>query len=140
MSYDDYITGGIVGTVFGFGTGHAVQGRYQEKGWVFTAGEVAASGLVIASLAPCRDDFFSQRNITIQNRLAKCQKVGLVVGDLSFLGLRLWETLDAWTAPNPRLKKHFFGDLPKESSGSLALSVMPGVGREPSMLNLSLSF
>lgn len=40
-----------MGTVVGFGSGHAIQGRYWEKGWIFTAGEVG-SLLVLTSGCP----------------------------------------------------------------------------------------
>src|SRR5262245_38862858 len=30
------VAGGAIGTFFGFGIGHAVQGRYSDMGWIFT--------------------------------------------------------------------------------------------------------
>src|SRR4051812_36567936 len=48
MGNGRYISGGAVGSIFGFGIGHAIQGRYSEKGWIFAVGE-AATGLVVAA-------------------------------------------------------------------------------------------
>ena len=109
MDRREYLFGGITSTVFGFGTGHAVQGRYLRDGWIYTAGEVLSSAAVIASIAPCKDDFFKIGNTSISERLAKCNKAGLILGQLSFISFRVWETVDAWVTPNPDLKEHLFG-------------------------------
>ena len=38
-----YIAGGVVGTTIGFGTGHAIQGRWRsDYGWVFTVASIVA--------------------------------------------------------------------------------------------------
>ena len=51
ISKANYYTGGVLGVLPGFGIGHAVQGRWMEKGWIFTAGEVvSAAGLVYFAL------------------------------------------------------------------------------------------
>lgn len=39
MTRSQYILGGVVGTGFGCGLGHAIQGRYREVGWKYTAVE-----------------------------------------------------------------------------------------------------
>ena len=36
ISTGRYIGGGLASMIFGFGTGHAIQGRYSERGWIFT--------------------------------------------------------------------------------------------------------
>ena len=33
-----FIAGGVTGTVLGLGIGHGVQGRWNEKGWIFLLG------------------------------------------------------------------------------------------------------
>ena len=41
ISQTRYIIGGILGTYpIGLGVGHAVQGRWSQMGWIFTAGEL----------------------------------------------------------------------------------------------------
>ena len=39
-----YYGGAIPGSILGFGIGHAIQGRYKEKGWIFTLLEGGAVG------------------------------------------------------------------------------------------------
>ena len=42
VSKTNYYAGGALSILPGFGIGHAVQGRWREKGWIFTAGEVVS--------------------------------------------------------------------------------------------------
>src|SRR5215211_7901978 len=34
-----YVGGGITATALGWGIGHAIQGRWLDRGWIFTLGE-----------------------------------------------------------------------------------------------------
>ena len=138
MDRHQYLVGGVTSTVVGYGIGHAVQGRYWQDGWVFTAGELAANVLTAVSIAPCRDDFFSTSDISINKRLGKCNKAGLIAAPLIFVGFRIWETVDAWLTPNPDLKEHLFGRERKVSS--LQLSYAPPFQGGLGSLNLSYSF
>ena len=46
ISKSKYVTGGVLGTVFGFGIGHGVQGRWSnDKGWIFTSAELVTLGV-----------------------------------------------------------------------------------------------
>lgn len=58
--------GAGLGTVMGFGIGHAVQSRYTQRGWWFTVGEIGVWFVPGA---------------------------GALVG---FLGLKVWESWDVW--------------------------------------------
>ncbi len=91
----EHIGGGIAGGLVGFGLGQALQGRWTERGWLFTLGDTAAvvatswGGIRIAShcdageASGC-DDF----------------GVALAIGGALTLGaLRIWETLDAAIVP-----------------------------------------
>lgn len=54
VSTPRYIIGGILGTYpIGFGIGHAIQGRYSDRGWIFTATEAASLAVVIAGVGEC---------------------------------------------------------------------------------------
>jgi hypothetical protein len=139
-----YVAGGIIGTVVGFGVGHAIEGRYMPLGLVFTVGEVASYALIIAGLVNCVDDaanysFYSNNNssTTTCNHTA-----ALTIGLVGFIGLRLWEIVDVWAAPpsiNRRydnLKEHvnltsthFFviPTTPTTPAGTLALGGELGV-------------
>ena len=100
VSTGRYITGGILGSTLGFGIGHGVQGRYAEKGWIFTAGEVAGAALWLPAAAQCGKDNKDKTNnddkkcTSSQNNLIVA---GLVVG----LGFRIWEIVDVWTGATP---------------------------------------
>lgn len=90
-----YIGGGILAVFPGFGVGHAVQGRWSDNGWIFTVGEIAATGLVIYGIS--QDDCFLA--------IDECHDTNddgageFVVGFLAYTGLRIWEIVDAWAAP-----------------------------------------
>ena len=45
ISKTKYLQGGLLGTLVGFGTGHAVQGRWQRDGWQHTAWQAGAAAL-----------------------------------------------------------------------------------------------
>ena len=138
MNRREYLLGGLTSTVLGFGSGHAVQGRYWKDGWIFTAGEVVSFGAVLASLAPCRDDFFRIEKIDIAQRLAKCNKPGLILGQLSFISFRVWETVDAWVTPNPELKEHLFGR--RRVRNTLDIGYVPPSDRSLGSLSFAYRF
>ena len=77
----NYELGGVVGTIFGHGIGHAVQGRYKDKGWIFTLGQIVGTGLIVNGLIQDDSDY-------------------LIVGASSSLISRLTEILDVWGNPN----------------------------------------
>ena len=45
ISKTKYLQGGLLGTLVGFGTGHAVQGRWRRDGWQHTAWQAGAAAL-----------------------------------------------------------------------------------------------
>ena len=45
ISKAKYLQGGLLGTLVGFGTGHAVQGRWQRDGWQHTAWQAGVAAL-----------------------------------------------------------------------------------------------
>ena len=45
ISQGQYISGGVVGTVFGFGIGHAIQGRWTKTGWIHTTLQSGAGAI-----------------------------------------------------------------------------------------------
>lgn len=92
-----YITGGVLGSTIGFGIGHAVQGRYGDKGWIFTAGEAAGLTAMVAGLASCKDETQSDGS-----KEKKCSQDGLIgLGAAALIGFHIWEIVDAWTGARP---------------------------------------
>jgi|GEM_PF-5927052 len=71
----------------GFGIGQAIQGRYGERGWIFTAGEVGAIAFGVAiAVAACGDS------------RAQCQTEGIAIPLLiAYLPFRIWEVVDLWS-------------------------------------------
>lgn len=120
-----YMVGGITGSLVGFGIGHAIQGRYQDKGWFFTAGELGAILVASAGLRTCVNDITFYR---------ECNSTTFLVGSFAFLGFRIWEVVDLWAGPphhNKRYQKiknqksskgaHFYWD-PNPQNMSLGLN------------------
>ena len=92
------LVGAPTAILFGFGTGHAIEGRWREKGWIFTLGETAG-------FATWMSAYMLDMSCT-----RHCGAVGplAAAGLLSVVGLRLWESVDAITgarAKNRRVLK-----------------------------------
>ena len=97
ISPGKYVGGGVTATALGWGIGHAIQGRWGERGWIFTVGEAASFVTLIYSMA---EGFACNSN---------CDRytTWMMVGALGLVGFRTWEILDAWIVPprhNRRLR------------------------------------
>ncbi len=55
VSKQRYLWGGVLGTVVGFGAGHAVQGRWLREGWKYSAWQAGVASLFAYSLF---DEYF----------------------------------------------------------------------------------
>jgi hypothetical protein len=106
ISVGRYVTGMVMTHLFGFGIGHAVQGRWTERGWIFTFGEAAA----FASLARGLLRSFGPCYVVINNHSdgppSTCSQprrrqdgMFLLGGLIALVGLRVWEGLDVSIAP-----------------------------------------
>ena len=49
ITQQKYLSGGILGTIIGFGAGHALQGRWRHDGWPHTLTQAGGAGLAIYS-------------------------------------------------------------------------------------------
>lgn len=87
----EIVGGGLIGTFFGFGLGHAVQGRWSDKGWLFTVGEGGAMALMMSTMADCIDETLDGPQTCNENWLA--------FSAIAFGVLRLWEIVDVWAGP-----------------------------------------
>lgn len=84
-----YITGGVLGTYpLGLGIGHAVQGTWDHRGWIFTAGQLTSLAAILIGANEC--DFSTDSDSNCNNGLA-------AAGVLSYLGFRIWEIVDVWS-------------------------------------------
>lgn len=91
-----YVFGGLVSIwPIGFGTGHAIQGRYRDKGYIFTIGEGASLTAVVLGVTSCwgSTEYWDRGN---------CSGFGgslAILGVFGFFGFRIWEIIDAWAGP-----------------------------------------
>ncbi len=114
-----YVVGGILGTYpLGFGVGHAIQKRYKETGWIFTVGELGSLAVAAAGASTCMEDREGD------GKWSKCKSGLLMAGGLSFIGFRIWEIIDLWTAP-PSLNKRYRELKARESATQARLFLLP---------------
>jgi hypothetical protein len=92
---DRWLEGAVVSNFIGFGVGQALQRRWTDIGWVFTFGEAAtvATVIVIAEEVP-------STQLNVYSSPVAASIFGAAI--LSTLGLRIWESVDAWTTPLKR--------------------------------------
>lgn len=104
-----YIGGGVLGTVVGFGLGHAVQARPDSNKMKFfmisEAGVVGGSLFLLIALTSneCTQGG-SEEDECLSSRRNRQDNI-LTAGVLSFVGLRLWEIYDLWSYPYTTDKK-----------------------------------
>ncbi len=129
------ILSGAVGTFFGFGTGQAVQGRWLDRGWIFTAGELGSIGALLAGMGSCvsGSDGFDGDGGSVGGGCNTGLIAGGVIGLLAF---RAWEVADVWAAPGMHNRK-----VRRARSRAYRMSgyVTP-TGSRSAVAGLSLSF
>ena len=107
LSQGQYIGGGVVGTVVGFGLGHAIQGRYFRTGWIHTtlqAGSLmGATTYILYHVSTALQD---KNKRPIHNNAKSITKeddsyfLPLYTLYMIFLGSRIWEIVDVWILPS----------------------------------------
>lgn len=105
--------GATLGTVYGFGLGHAIQGRYSSDGWKWTAGEVATLGtLAVVSVNSCGDTHYTFKANAdgVVTRQLECQGNGpmkdwMPLAIVTWLGFRVWQSYDLFSYPGTQYAK-----------------------------------
>jgi hypothetical protein len=87
ISTAKHVGGAVVAVMPGLGLGHVVQGRWRQRGWIYTLGELGAFGMIAVAASE------SDLDTAAVGALA-------IVGWGSFVGLRVWEVADAISAPS----------------------------------------
>jgi hypothetical protein len=94
ISGGPWIAGGLVSFFVGFGLGQSVEGRWGDKGWIFTLGDAAS----VTTLAVGAVDA-----VGCIAAGSKCNPTGTDVllfgGAIGLVLFRAWETVDAFAAP-----------------------------------------
>ena len=84
-----YAAGGLIGTFYGLGIGHAISGEWTSTGWIFTFGELASFGGILVGFAQ-----------VLENPDADAGEGALIFGSMGALTiLRIVEIYDIWTRP-----------------------------------------
>jgi hypothetical protein len=116
---ETYIIGGIIGTYPGFGLGHAIQGRWRDRGWIYTLGETAGVLVAGAGLINCFGD-------TAEND--DCDRSAIKVGMGTYIGFKLVEIYDVWVGGARHRERYdrLRGRIEKTSSWSPLLKSQGG--------------
>ncbi len=123
---DRFIAGGIIGTVVGFGIGHAIEDRYADLGWVFTATEGASVALIIIG--------------AVVPMPAGASIPLIIIGSLGLTGFKIWEIMDIWSG-SVRTASLFPADsLSNERTASFTLGHIAPTRDAVSGLGLSFNF
>ncbi len=101
ISQGEHVGGAIVSLFFGFGLGQAVQGRWSEKGYIFTLGEGASMGLFIWGMVEGFGACFEGCSESREDRAVLLLGVGLV----GLAVFRTWEIVDAFMGPASHNRK-----------------------------------
>jgi hypothetical protein len=96
--------GGVLAAAYlGFGIGHMIEGRWRERGWIFTVGEPLAIAMLIDGLTSsmtgvCVEDPDHLHGCShgAYSRNAKWEIAG---GLVALMALRTWEIVDSYTGP-----------------------------------------
>lgn len=86
ISDGQYIAGGLLGIYPGLGIGHAVQGRWLQKGWIFTVGESVSAAVAVVGALRCIG-------------YERCDNTLLLAGVVGLYGFKIWEIFDVWWTP-----------------------------------------
>ena len=97
-----YIVGGIASIFPGLGIGHAVQGRWMERGWMFTAGGlITSTGYLVSAFW-----LVSSTTLELEAGMKPALKTNKGAGGLAlafllaYIGFKIWEAADVWMLPS----------------------------------------
>jgi hypothetical protein len=94
ISDGEWIGGGFANIFFGFGIGQAIQGRWSERGWIFTLGQGAFSVAFMYGFIRWFGDCF-ESNCNNDDRAFEL----MLVGGLGAAVFYTWGAIDAFAVP-----------------------------------------
>ena len=92
--------GAAMGFVIGYGTGHMIQGRYGERGWIATVGTLGGITVIISAVGKtCTEiDAYGDAEQTW------CGGTRLLTGLLVIVGTKVWEVADLLSTPKAQIR------------------------------------
>lgn len=110
ISTAQHVAGALLALSPGFGSGQLAQGRWLDKGWIFTGGELASLALVFSSIrtsdscvhydrVPPNGDDPAGPGIDC-DASSDVDETRLAIGLGAYIGLRIWEIADAISGPS----------------------------------------
>lgn len=94
-----YLLGGIVGSLAGFGIGHAITGHYHEFGWVFTLSQVLSLSIPLLTAGIIVLATLDGKLEATGDALISGWSISLIAGLTLYAAFRLWEIIDIWRRP-----------------------------------------
>ncbi len=122
-----YVVGGVLGTYpIGFGVGHAVQGRWEDDGKIFTFGELGSAAVAAAGALGCME----RRDGDDHWDCSSLESGLIVLGAVGFVGLRIWEIVDVWATPPAHNSRHrrlkeYIDNTPVKPEAKASLNLTP---------------
>jgi len=100
-----YVVGGVLGTYpLGLGIGHAIQGRWSQKGWIFTTGQLVSATAAVVGIVGCAGNEL-ENGFNDKDDCSAVNETLVVAGILGYFGFRIWEIVDVWATPPSHNKK-----------------------------------
>jgi hypothetical protein len=88
-----HVGGGMANVFLGFGIGQAIQGRWSEKGWLFTVGGAASiTAMVVGAVSAFEND-------------SNEAPILFIGGYIGFLAFHIWGAVDAFIEPPKHNRK-----------------------------------
>ena len=117
ISNSRYTVGGIAAIIPGLGIGHAIQGRWMEGGWIFTASQLGAAAIIAYATTNCLDERGRDRNLGRCFEDGTKRAIGMTAYAIIF-GFRIAEIVHVWKIDHD---KYEIVAKPKEQTSTYSL-------------------
>ena len=104
INREDYVTGGVLGTIFGLGIGHAVQGRWSTRGWAYTLGGIGSYWAMINAMDSETCGYVDDGYGTLEKVCTNANNSTTGLWALLFLVVRIGEIVDVWSPSSKKYK------------------------------------
>lgn len=101
ISDGQQVGGTVVAIFFGFGVGHAVQGRFMERGYLFAIGDAVMAAVMINGMAKLYYCVYNDCSRAEEDSMIRWLVIGSIGGGI----VRTWEVVDAAVGPTTHNRK-----------------------------------